>query len=80
MMKKYNTVAELIEAKAKASHEANLKDGGVFKDGERTSDLATEMKLAKKSLLYVGGNYAKFEGIYETVECVYIKNFGYAVA
>lgn len=58
-MKRFNTKSELIEAKAKAMHEANLTHGGVFDDeGNRFSSLANERMAAASKVAWVSPHYA----------------------
>jgi len=80
-MKRFNTRKELIEAKAKESHNLNLVSGGVFNESlEMDSLLSNEIKLTSKRVVFVSEDYIKFENINEDKACYIIKNFGYAVA
>lgn len=58
-MIKFNTKAELIEAKAQQQHEANLERGGVFnEDGSRFSNIESERSAAATMPVWVSAHYA----------------------
>lgn len=80
-MKRFDTASELVEANAQMKHDANLRNGGVFieKDGKSIpySDLELERKWASTSMVFVHADYAKIDGIPESVSCYYIKGVGY---
>ena len=82
-MKQYNTIEELIEARAQAQHRANLECGGVFgADDKRFSDINAERRVSeRKGTGYVSKEHAKSMLGFELSEgalCArYIRNFGY---
>lgn len=81
-MKKFKTLNALITAKAKQTHESNLKYGGVFnKAGKRISNFAAEKRYASTKVSYVSDHYAKIT-IGKKLSlgksyAKYIRNFGY---
>ena len=82
-MKQYNTIEELIEARAQAQHRANLECGGVFgADDKRFSDINVERRVSeRKGTTYTSKEHAKSMIGIELSDgalCArYIKNFGY---
>lgn len=76
-MKKFNNKAELIEAKAKAMHGANLTHGGVFdSEGNRYSNIKNELGAAAAKTRYVPPALAAMNnGAFGWV----IQGFGYAI-
>lgn len=79
MMKYYNSLKELIEAKAKETHKANLERGGVLNQrNERISNIENERQAAKGRVSFTSVEYAPFNiGIKIKKPAYYIKNFGY---
>ena len=82
-MKQYNSIDELIEARAQAQHRANLEHGGVFgADGKRFSDIEVERRVSKyRGTGYVSKEHAKsilgFKLSDGTLCARYIRNIGY---
>lgn len=80
-MKKFNNIQELHIAAANRAHSANLSCGGVFDaNGARCSDLSKEMNVARSSLQFCGGAYAKFvvSPAASAIDAVYVANLGWA--
>lgn len=79
MMKQYNTIDEMVDAKAKESHEANLNYGGVFDENNNSvSNLDFEIEWASKKVFHVSSAYSEMTiGVKLPVAAKYIKNFGY---
>jgi len=79
-MRRYSSVSELVNAKAKLSHKANLTSGGVFgANNKRTSNLQAEKQYARSRLQTVIPSMSKQiigHGIRKSH--VYIKGVGYA--
>lgn len=81
IMTKFPDLDALVEAKAQASHQANLTCGGVFgEDGQRTSNLGVEREYARTLPVFVSAHYAKAHGLPESLAAWYIRGFGYAPA
>lgn len=78
-MKKFNSIEELIEAKAQQSHLNNLKSGGVFDDDDiRHSDLEFERTVAKnEGTVFVPSAAAKILGYEFSVNARVINGVGY---
>lgn len=79
---RFNTIAELIEAAAQRSHEANLLRGGVFnEDGTRFSDIEIERAVAKeRGTTFIGQPYAFTVGLDVPCNVRYIKYVGWTSA
>jgi len=79
MMQQYNTIDEMVTAKAIESHEANLNYGGVFdENNNRISNLNFEKEWASKKVFHVSSAYSEMTiGVKLSVAAKYIKNFGY---
>ena len=76
-MKKFNSIEEMIEAKAQEQHAANLSVGGSYSShGVRCSDIISERQDAKSKVCFAGPGVAAIVGIPAT-SCRYIKGFGY---
>jgi hypothetical protein len=82
MMNKYNTIPEMLEARAQQTHAANLQCGGVFDaDGNRTSNLAHERRCVGTKPAYVSRELALLTIGVELSDGVlfarYLPRFGY---
>jgi len=78
-MKRYNSVNELVNAKAKKSHRANLLRGGVYKGKKRYSNIETERNWAKSQVRHVPPRESRrIIGVQIRKPTVYIKGVGYA--
>ena len=59
-MDKYDTIPELLEARAQMTHAANLQCGGVFDaDGNRYSNIDQERRCVGTHTTYVSKEHAK---------------------
>lgn len=91
-MKKFNSLEEMIEAKAQEQHEANLDRGGVFtsnpeaaraegyevSEESRISKIDIERKYAETKVAWCSAHYSFITiGVETTKPVRYIKRFGY---